>query len=111
MTEASSTAHRGLGPLGPLWRAMHGLLMPPVLVLAFAVSAAAEPSPRITTDTVEYCGSLAARLASLPVARTEPTRTLAAEGLRLCGDGHVRTGVAKLRRALRAAQLSTLQPE
>ena len=110
MTEASSAAHRGLRPSGTIWRAMHGLLMPPVLVRAPAAYAAAEPSPRITTDTVEYCGSLAARLASLPVARTEPTRTLAAEGLRLCGDGHVRTGVAKLRRALRAAQTATAMP-
>ena len=84
---------------------MHGLLIPPVLVLALAVSAAAEPGPRVTTDTVEYCGSLAARLAAMPAAGNEPSRSLAAEGVRLCGIGHVRTGVAKLRRALRAAQV------
>ena len=84
---------------------MHGLLTPPALVLALAVSAAAEPvGPRVTTDTVEYCGSLAARLAALPTAVSEPLRNLAEEGKRLCGNGHVRTGVAKLRRALRAAQ-------
>jgi hypothetical protein len=83
---------------------MRGLLTPPALVLALAVSAAAEPEPRVTTDTVEYCGSLAARLAALPAAGSEPSRSLAKEGVRLCGNGHVRTGVAKLRRALRAAQ-------
>jgi len=83
---------------------MVGLLTPPVLVLALTVSAAAEPGPRVTTGTVEYCGSLAARLAALPAAGSEPSRSLAEEGRRLCGSGHFRTGVAKLRRALRAAQ-------
>ena len=83
---------------------MRGLLMPPALVFTLAVSAAAEPGPRVTTDTVEYCGNLAARLAALPAAGSEPSRSLAQEGTRLCGNGHVRTGVAKLRRALRAAQ-------
>ena len=85
---------------------MRALLLPPALVFAVAVSAAAEQSPRVTTDTPEYCGSLAARVAATPAALREPSRSLAAEGIRLCGNGHVRTGVAKLRRALRAAQLS-----
>jgi hypothetical protein len=111
MTEASCAAHRGLRPWPALCRAMRGLLMPPVLVFVLAVSAAAEPDPRITTDTAEYCGSLATRLASLPAARREPYRSLAAEGVKLCGNGHVRTGVAKLRRAIRAAQASaTVMP-
>ena len=83
---------------------MHGLILPPALVLLLAVSATAEPGPRITTDTAEYCGSLAARLAGMPAARHEPSRSLAAEGVQLCGQGHVRTGIAKLRRAVRAAQ-------
>ncbi len=34
-------------------------------------------------------------------------RTLAEEGRRLCATGHVRTGIAKLRRAIRAAQPET----
>ncbi len=93
---------------------MSGLLAPAVLVLAltlplvlpWAASATAETRPRITTDTTEYCGVLAARLAGLPAAELEPSRSLGAEGVRLCGNGHVRTGVAKLRRALRAAQAS-----
>ena len=41
---------------------------------------------------------------TLPAARMEPSRSLGVEGLRLCGDGHLRTGITKLRRALRAAQ-------
>ena len=104
MTEASCAAHRGLRPRLACCRIMRGFLMPPVLAFALAVSAAAEPDLRITTDTAEYCGNLATRLASLPAARQEPSRSLAAEGVKLCGNGHVRTGVAKLRRAIRAAQ-------
>lgn len=65
----------------------------------------AEPqSVRVTTDSAEYCGSLAQRIAALPGGAVEPARSLAADGLRLCDNGHIRTGVAKLRRALRAAQ-------
>jgi len=83
---------------------MHEAITTAGLALLLVASAAAEPGPRVTTDTVEYCGSLAARLASLPAAAREPSRTLAAEGMRLCDNGHVRTGIAKLRRAVRAAQ-------
>lgn len=85
---------------------MTATLMPPAILLALVISAAAEPGPRVTTDSPEYCTSLMARLASLPAARQEPSRTLAAEGEKLCGNGHVRTGIAKLRRAVRAAQAS-----
>ena len=92
---------------------MRGVLALPALLVLLAAgpAAAAGESPRVTTDTREYCGSLAARVAATPAAAQEPSRSLAKEGVRLCGNGHVRTGVAKLRRALRAAQLSTLQPE
>lgn len=51
-----------------------------------------------------YCEELAARFARLPRARQDISRGLANEGSQLCHDGHLRTGVAKLRRALRAAQ-------
>ena len=81
-------------------------LTPPAILLALLVTAAAEPGPRLTTDTAEYCHSLVTRLAGLPAAKQEPSRSLAAEGERLCGTGHVRTGIAKLRRAVRAAQAS-----
>ncbi|MBL6076484.1 hypothetical protein JMJ56_00620 [Belnapia sp. T18] len=86
---------------------MQSLVTPPALLLVLAMSASAEPGPRVTTDTVEYCGSLAARLAGMPAAAQEPSRRLAAEGMRLCGNGHVRVGIAKLRRAVRAAQANT----
>ena len=85
---------------------MTASLTSPMLLLVLAVASGPEPAPRITTDTLEYCGSLMARLSALPAARQEPSRSLAAEGERLCGNGHVRTGIAKLRRAVRAAQAS-----
>jgi hypothetical protein len=107
MTEASSIAHRRIRPPAALCQAMQSLVTPPALLLALAMSASAEPGPRVTTDTIEYCGSLAARLADMPAATMEPSRSLAAEGMRLCGNGHVRVGIAKLRRAVRAAQANT----
>jgi hypothetical protein len=61
--------------------------------------------PRVTTDSREYCAELADRLVELPGARTDAVRRLAEDGMRLCENGHPRTGVAKLRRAIRAAQL------
>ena len=75
-----------------------------LVMAALAPVARAEPSPvRVTTDTSEYCDTLTRRLSALPQASQEPARSLAQDGLRLCHNGHVRTGVAKLRRALRAA--------
>lgn len=59
---------------------------------------------RVRPDSREYCGELLARLSRLPAARDEPSRSLGQQGARLCEEGHVRTGVAKLRRAIRAAQ-------
>lgn len=76
-----------------------------LIVAAIAPGAGAEPSPvRVTTDTLEYCGVLTQRLHSIPASREEPALSLGTDGQRLCASGHVRTGVAKLRRALRAAQ-------
>ncbi|MBD0272700.1 MAG: hypothetical protein ICV73_12320 [Acetobacteraceae bacterium] len=60
--------------------------------------------PRIIDDTPEFCRNLAGRWASLPAARLEPSRTLGEQGVRMCGEGRLRIGVAKLRRALRAAR-------
>lgn len=74
------------------------------VAMLLASPAGAEPTPRVITDTPEYCGALVARLATNPAAAQEPSRSLAAQGVELCGNGHVRTGIAKLRRALRAAQ-------
>ena len=78
-----------------------------LLAIALLLSAAgppAEQTPHILDATPEYCRDLARRLAVLPAARAEPSRSLGAEGVKLCTDGHLRTGVTKLRRALRAAQ-------
>lgn len=77
------------------------------LALLFGTSdlvAGGEPMPRVTTDSREYCVELAHRLVVLPGAREEAVRQLAEDGMRLCDAGHPRTGVAKLRRAIRAAQ-------
>lgn len=76
------------------------------LLLALAASpqaAAAEQRLRVTTDSKEYCHSLAARFASLPAAQREPVQELGEEGERLCDTEQVRVGIAKLRRALRTA--------
>ncbi|WP_137125911.1 hypothetical protein [Roseomonas sp. HF4] len=79
-------------------------LLPALLLLA-PTTAALEPAARVTTDSREYCAELARRFATLPNAEAEPARSLAAEGVRLCDAGHPRTGVAKLRRAIRAARM------
>lgn len=84
------------------------MLRLPILVLVVAAPAfatGAEPMARITTDSPDYCRELAQRLAPMPGARNEPARSLAQDGLRLCETGHPRSGVAKLRRAIRAARL------
>jgi hypothetical protein len=72
--------------------------------LHLTAPAAAELPVRLTTDSSAYCAELALRLAAQPGSATEPARSLAEEGTRLCETGHVRTGIAKLRRALRATQ-------
>ena len=92
-------------------RAMRLLPSPIRVALLVAVGvmplpAAASPDGpvRVTTDSTAYCAELVSRLAEQPHSHAEPARSLAEEGQRLCGKGHVRTGIAKLRRALRAAQ-------
>jgi hypothetical protein len=77
----------------------------PVLVLAIAIAAPSETTPRVTSDSPEYCSSLAARVAVMPAGKREPSKSLAAEGVKLCGAGHSRAGIAKLRRAVKAAQI------
>lgn len=84
---------------------MHAFLPVALLVAAPDLIAGGEPMPRVTTDSREYCVELADRLVVLPGAQEETVRRLAEEGIRLCETGHPRTGVAKLRRAIRAAQM------
>lgn len=75
-----------------------------VMLLAFGPARADEAAPRMTTDNAEYCEALAARLAATPTPVSDAPRELGEEGRRLCASGHVRTGIAKLRRALRATR-------
>lgn len=68
-----------------------------------ALAGGVEPVARVTTDSREYCAELAQRFGTMPGARAEPASNLATEGLGLCEKGHTRAGIAKLRRAIRAA--------
>jgi hypothetical protein len=84
-------------------------LLAVLLLTAAAGPPIAEPTgveavPRILDDTPEFCRSLAVRLATIPSAQFEPSRTLGEQGIKLCDEGQFRIGIAKLRRALRAAQ-------
>lgn len=87
---------------------MVGSMLALAVVVLLAASprqaAGVEPAPRVTTDSREYCAELADRLNGLPGARDPAVRQLAADGLHLCETGHPRAGVARLRRAIRAAQ-------
>ena len=84
---------------------MRAFLPVALLVAAPELVAGGEPMPRVTTDSREYCVELADRLLEMPGSREETVRRLVEDGLRLCETGHPRTGVAKLRRAIRAAQM------
>jgi hypothetical protein len=75
-----------------------------LLVLALAPGAGLGAQPaRVTTDSSAYCEELSERFAAQPGHMPASAVTLAEEGTRLCRTGHVRTGIAKLRRALRVA--------
>lgn len=80
------------------------LRLPCLLALMVGAMPVAATELRLVAPGLAYCDELSARFARLPAARQEVARDLAEEGSQLCHDGHVRTGVAKLRRALRAAQ-------
>jgi hypothetical protein len=60
-------------------------------------------SARVTTDSAEYCAHLLARIGHARARAEEPEHradVLAAEGRRMCAAGHIRPGIARLRRAL-----------
>jgi hypothetical protein len=82
---------------------MFSLTALPVVWL-IATPAQANGVARITTESSEYCEELSRRLTTLPKAGEAVPSALAEEGRRLCANGYVRTGIAKLRRAIRAAQ-------
>ena len=91
----------------------------PLLGLLLAWPAFAQPAPpvspaqlvpappRMTSDSPEYCSHLgnefARALRNHPQASPE-SRMLAEEGSRLCGRGHLRAGIMRLRKALRIAR-------
>jgi hypothetical protein len=75
---------------------------------ATAFSQEAPPPPasgplRVTTDTPEYCETLAQRVARAEQARPDAPRRveeLAEEGHQMCTTGLIRGGLVRLRRAL-----------
>lgn len=75
-----------------------------VMLLLAGPALADDVAPRISTENAEYCEVLSSRLAASPVPMGDAPRELGEEGRRLCASGHVRTGIAKLRRALRATR-------
>ena len=58
---------------------------------------------RVTTDNGAYCDEMLRRLAAEPAAAHGLPARLAGEGRALCLAGNPRSGVARLRRALRMA--------
>jgi hypothetical protein len=81
---------------------LHAVLA--ALLLALPAGAQGAAGLRVTTDSAAYCAELAERVAGMPRGAAEPARSLAEEGRRLCETGHVRSGIARLRRAIRQAQ-------
>ena len=81
--------------------------MPWVLALLVFMPTAAfaqRPAPRLISDSPEYCAELSGRFAVLEIEAPVHLRVLADEGRQLCAEGQTRSGIAKLRRALKEAQ-------
>jgi len=85
------------------------LLMAFLVLLGSGLGVAAQPNHapqqplRVTTDDDAYCQVLLTRVSAAPAAADGQAAQLAEEGRQLCLAGHPRTGIAKLRRALRVA--------
>ena len=73
-----------------------------LLLMLLAVPARAEEEPpSVLSDDVTYCSHLVRRLSARAGAeRDGEAMALAREGQKLCGEGHVRPGVLRLRRAM-----------
>ena len=81
--------------------------MPWVCALLLLISSAAgaqQATPRLISDSPEYCAELAGRFAAIGAEAPAHLRSLANEGRQLCAEGQTRSGIAKLRRALKEAQ-------
>ena len=80
-----------------------------LVLLCSGLGVAAQPNRapgqplRVTTDDDAYCQVLLVRVSAAPAAANGPAAQLMEEGRQLCRAGHPRTGIAKLRRALRVA--------
>jgi len=75
-----------------------------LLLLAATPALAQQAAPRLISDSPEYCAELAVRFAALGPEAPTHLRVLAHEGRQLCAEGQTRSGIAKLRRALKEAQ-------
>ena len=72
-------------------------------MMANAQASAPSEPVRVITHTRQYCEELSVRAAVLyqrAQAPPEEARLLAAEGDRLCGQGQIRPGIIRLRRAI-----------
>lgn len=81
--------------------------MPWVIALLVFLPAAAwaqQDAPRLLSDSPGYCAELSGRFAVLEPEAPAHLRLLADEGRQLCVEGQTRSGIAKLRRALKEAQ-------
>ena len=81
--------------------------MPWVCALLLLISSAAgsqQATPRLISDSPEYCAELAGRFDALGAETPAHLRSLANEGRQLCAEGQTRSGIAKLRRALKEAR-------
>ena len=75
-----------------------------LLLLASWPALAQQATPRLISDSPEYCAELLGRFAALGAEAPAHLRVLADEGRQLCAEGQTRSGIAKLRRALKEAQ-------
>lgn len=74
-----------------------------MLLVSFAAGAQPAP-PRLISESPEYCAELTGRFGALGAETPAHLRVLADEGRQLCAEGQTRSGIAKLRRALKEAQ-------
>ncbi len=75
-----------------------------LLLFASTPAFAQQSAPRLISDSPEYCAELAGRFDALGAEAPAHLRSLANEGRQLCAEGQTRSGIAKLRRALKEAQ-------
>ena len=76
-------------------------LVLPCLETGAGAAHAQTPPVTVTTDSLGYCNSLARRL---PPAPSVEVARLWHEGKSMCDQGHVRSGIMQLRRALLLAR-------